>query len=300
MSTKKKMIGSQMTSYKTYLMYQRRLIALAENVFEFKNLPLFIDKHFLNSTLLLNGSIAFFWDDVIDELVALPYSVIGDLDLYARPNSIMVRGYNGRFYRRLEKGEFIIMYDNNARYPLYYDVCQIAERLAFNKRTMDVNISQQRTPRIWTTSEDKLLTLKNMINDIDSFMDNIATYESVDLDSLNMVLAPSPYVVDKLDDHQKEEWAEFYQLIGISSLNERKKERLISDEIQVSQGGNMASRFNRFEPRKDAIDLINEKWRDRLNKKIEVGYYDGVPTTEEVEDVSTFSRDNTMDPDELY
>lgn len=41
------------------------------------------------------------------------------------------------------------------------------------------------------------------------------------------------------------------------------------------QGGTVASRYSRFEPRQKAIDLINEKF----GTEIEVQYYDGIPTT---------------------
>ena len=41
------------------------------------------------------------------------------------------------------------------------------------------------------------------------------------------------------------------------------------------QGGTVASRCSRFEPRQKAIDLINEKFKT----EIEVQYYDGIPTT---------------------
>lgn len=48
------------------------------------------------------------------------------------------------------------------------------------------------------------------------------------------------------------------------------------------QGGTIASRYSRFEPRKRAINEINEKFSDYLDgKKIEVKYYDGLPTTKE-------------------
>lgn len=300
---KKKLVNSQMTNYKTYQMYQRRMIALAENVFNFENLPTFIDKHYLNSTLLFNGSIAFFYDDEMQELCALPYSIIGNLDLYGRPNKIMARGYNGRFYKSLNKDEFVIMYDNNGRYPLYLDIIQIAERIAYNKRTIDVNIHQQRTPRIWTTSEEKKRSLMDMINDIDGFMDNISTYKSINLDDLNMVLAPAPFVADKITEQNKEEWAEFYQLIGITHLTQTKKERMIVDEVQKSQGGNVASRFNRYQPRADAIEDINKKWGDKLETKIVVSYYDGIPSMkkkkESDEDVSIFSDDVSVDSNQL-
>lgn len=275
---KKKVINSQLCNYNTYMLYRRQMISLAENVFEFKNLPEFIDVSYLNSTLLKQGSIAFFKDDVLG-VIALPYDVLGSLDIYGRPKIIMARAFNGRYFRKLNEGEFVIMYDNNSRYSIYLDILQMAERISMNKRTIDVNIIQQRTPRIWKTSQDKKRTLEDMISDIDSMQENIATYESLDIDDMNVVLAPAPYVADKIDLHLDKEWAEFYRLIGIANLTEQKKERLIRDEMSASLGGTIASRFSRFEPRKKAIDLINKKW----GLDIEVNYYDGEPTTEEVD-----------------
>lgn len=45
--------------------------------------------------------------------------------------------------------------------------------------------------------------------------------------------------------------------------------------FNIHRGGTIASRYNRFEPRKKAIEQINKKWG--LN--IEVEFYDGLPTT---------------------
>ena len=276
---KKKLVNSQLCNFNTYMLYRREMISLAENVFEFKNLPNFIDVAYLNSTLLKQGSIAFFEDEELG-VIALPYDVIGSLDIYGRPKEIMARAYNGRYFRRLKAGEFVIMYDNNGRYSLLLDILQMAERIAMNKRTIDINIVHQRTPRIWKTSSDKKKTLEDMINDIDGMQETIATYDSIDIDDMNVVLAPAPYVADKIDTHLDKEWAEFYRLIGIANLTEQKKERLIRDEMSASLGGTIASRFSRFEPRKRAIEEINKKW----GTKIEVSYYDGEPTTVKEED----------------
>ena len=277
---RKKLINSQLTNMKTYLMYREEMLTLAENVFEFKNLPEFIDVSYLNKTLLRNGSIAFFKDEVLG-LIALPYDVIGNFDIYGRPQNIMCRAANGTYYKRLSQDEFVIMYDNNGRYPIYLDICQMAERIALSKRTIDVNIVQQRTPRIWKTSQDKKRTLQDMLANIDGMEENIATYESIDIDDMNVVLAPAPFVADKIDMHLDKEWAEFYRLIGVANLIEQKKERMIRDEMSASQGGTIASRFSRFEPRKRAIDEINKKF----GTNIEVSYYDGEPTTEEVKEM---------------
>ena len=276
---RKKLINSQLTNMKTYLMYREEMLTLAENVFEFKNLPEYIDVSYLNKTLLRNGSIAFFMDEVLG-LIALPYDVIGNFDIYGRPLEIMARAANGTYYKKLKRDEFVIMYDNNGRYPIFMDICQMSERIALSKRTIDVNIVQQRTPRIWKTSQDKKRTLQDMLSNIDGMEENIATYESIDIDDMNVVLAPAPYVADKIDLHLDKEWAEFYRLIGVANLIEQKKERMIKDEMSASQGGTIASRFSRFEPRKRAIDEINKKF----GTNIEVSFYDGEPTTEIVDE----------------
>lgn len=286
---RKKLINSQLTNMKTYLMYREEMLTLAENVFEFKNLPEFIDVSYLNKTLLRNGSIAFFMDEILG-LIALPYDVIGNFDIYGRPINIICRAANGTYYKKLNRGEFVIMYDNNGRHPLFLDICQMAERIALSKRTIDVNIVQQRTPRIWKTSQDKKRTLQDMLSNIDGMEENIATYESIDIDDMNVVLAPAPYVADKIDMHLDKEWAEFYRLIGVANLIEQKKERMIRDEMSASQGGTIASRFSRFEPRKRAIEEINKKF----GTNIEVSFYDGEPTTEIVDE----NNEEVMQDDE--
>lgn len=107
----KRLINSQLSNYKTYLMYRRQLLTLAENVFSFKNLPTYIDVSYVNMHLVNTGSIAFFVDDVLG-LLALPYVNQGNLDVYGRPTKIRVYS-NTNYQKVLKQGEFVIMYDNN-------------------------------------------------------------------------------------------------------------------------------------------------------------------------------------------
>lgn len=289
---KKKMINSQISNFKTYSMYFRQMETLAENVFEFKNLPDFIDVSYLNRILLRKGAIAFFYDKDLESLLALPFNNRGTYDCYGRPTLIEVYGQNG--YRlELKKGEFVIMYDNNGKYPLYLDICQMAERIALCVRTQDVNIKQQRTPRIFLVPKEQELTIKNMVDEIDSMQENIIGYDGAEIKTLDKLESPAPYVSDKIDEHLDKLWAEFYRLIGVANLQEQKRERVIVDEMSASQGGTIASRFSRFEPRKRAIEEINKKW----GLDLQVQYYDGEPTTieekegsdEDVSDISDIS-----------
>ena len=297
---KAKLINSQLTNFKTYEMYKRQLLTLAENVFEFKNLPNFIDVAFLNKVLLRQGSIAFFVDEVMG-LLALPYISMSKLDVYSRPVKIQVYGQNG-YSKVLKQSEFVIMYDNNGRYPLWLDILQYSERIALDTRTTDINIAQQKTPRFWKTSSEKVKSVQDIINNVDSLENTVLSYNNIDLDDTTLVLAPAPFVADKIDLHKEKDWNEFLRLIGIANMNFQKKERNIKDEVLASQGGTVASRFSRFQPRQNAIDEINKKFENvllengekALPKKLEVSYYDGLPTTEETEEKEELENDRTL------
>lgn len=285
---RKQLVNSQLSNFKTYQMYLRQLLTLAENVFEFENMPTFIDTAYLNKNLLRNGSIAFFKDEVMG-LLALPYVNIGTLDVYGRPNKIKVMSQN-TYTRILSRDEYVIMYDNNGRYPLFLDITQYAERIALDTRTIDINILQQRTPRFWKTSSDKEKSIRDIINNIDGLENTVLTYEDINIDDIQLILEPAPYVADKIDIQKEKIWNEFLRLIGIANMNFQKKERNIKDEVMASQGGTVASRYSRFDPRQKAIEEINEKF----GTNIKVKYYDGIPTSEkeEIEDTEMEVEDD--------
>lgn len=277
---KTKLVNSQLNNYKTYLAYRMKMLTLAENVFQFKNLNPFIDLAYINSELVTKGSIAFFKDEVMG-LIALPYTSIGTLDIYGRPNKISVIPKNGVYNRILRRDEFVIMYDNESHIPIYPNIIQSAERLALIKRTIDINITHQRTPRYFKTSEENQKTVQKILDSVDSMVDTVFTYDNIDLEETTGSLIPAPYVADKLNDAKHEEWSEFLELIGVTNVAIQKRERMIRDEIITSMGGTIASRYSRFTSRKRAIEEINQKF----DTNIEVEFYDGLPTTiEEVEE----------------
>lgn len=155
---------------------------------------------------------------------------------------------------------------------------------------------QQKTPRFWKTITEKEKSIKDLVNNVDGFENVVLTYEDINFDDTTLILAPAPYVADKLDLHKDKEWNEFLRLIGIANTNFQKKERNIKDEVLASQGGTIASRYSRFQPRQNAVDKINEKFAKYLNgKKIEVKYYDGVPTSEREEEVEEYDKSVLLD-----
>lgn len=161
---------------------------------------------------------------------------------------------------------------------------------------MDINIAQQKTSRFWKTKTENEKTIKDLVNNVDGFENTVITYNDIDLDDTTIVLNPAPYVADKIDMQKDKVYNEFLRLIGIANLSYQKKERNISDEIQAMQGGTIASRYSRFEPRQKAIKMIN----DKFGTEMEVKYYDGIPSSEkELDEFLNDSSESILEDEEV-
>ena len=277
MARQRRLFNSQLSNFKTYKMYERQLLTLAKNVYLIKNLSPYVDLSYINSVLVTKGSIAWFIDDELEDsptLLALPYSVLGKLDIYGRPQNIIVQAQNG-YTRRLSRDQFVIMYDNNGKYSLLSDIVQYSERMALCQRAIDINIAMQKTPRFWKTKSGQERTVQDIIDNVDGNIETVLTYKDFDLDDTTLILSPAPFVSDKVETEKDKIFNEFLRLIGVANLQYQKKERNITDEIKAMQGGTIASRFSRFEPRQRAIEEIKQKFGIEL----ELSYYDGIPTT---------------------
>lgn len=288
----RKLINSQISNFQTYIMNRNKMIDLAENVIKKKNLPLYIDKSYVNKTLLSQGSICFFVDEVLG-LLALPWISMAGLDVYGRPRRVQCYGQNGYHSKVLKQDEFVIMWDNTAHRPLYSMVCQYAERYSNAVRVQDINIGQQRTNRIWKTASGQEQSISDLLNDIDGNVENVITYDGLDITETQAVLSVAPFVADKIDEYKANLWNEFLGAIGISNININKKERLIKDEVLTQLGGTVAMRSSRFDAQKEAIDEINEKFKDYLDKPLELEFYDGIPSTEQ--EISESDQNNNFD-----
>ena len=273
---KKQAMPQKLNNTYTFFYYLDKMVTFANSVYQYEKAPNSIDPLWLNDKLLRKGSIAFFRDDVIDEVYALPYTVIGQRDLYNRPLRIKCIGKNGYESDVLTRDQFVIMYDNTAMIPLYPKIYQLAMRMSRKERTIDINVNQQKTPRILKTSNNKTLSVRKFLEEVEEFEDAIVTYDQMDLDDLDAVLMPAPFVADKVQESKEATWREFCELVGISTVPVEKKERMISSEVIASQGGNYIGRYSRWNPRKRAIDEINKKFG--LN--IELVCYDEILQTE--------------------
>lgn len=263
---------------KTFLAVLDQMISIAENVFVLDIPAENIFLPYVNEYLLFKGSIAFFVDPVMG-LVAMPYSTRGRRTYDGRPVKIQCYGSNGYRSKILSPDEYVIMYDNTLRKTIFPTVRLYASRMAETMRTSDINVNQQKTPRIFKCTASSEQSVKNIFKKIDANEEGIFTSSDLDFDDINAVLAPAPFVADKLDIHADRIWNEFCRLVGIGNLTETKRERMIRDEVTAMQAGAIASRFSRFNTRAIAIDEINKKFAGYMDGTASVRYFDSEPGT---------------------
>ena len=240
----------------TFKLWFDRLVNKAVSRYEWFNLPEEIDERFLELVLLTQGKILFFYSESLNEFVVMKSADIGPLDIYNVAeirNAYDVNGYS----RKLSKDDSVIIYNNPLRTGLMMELNLYAKKLMDIDRTIDVNIKAQKTPYIITCDESQKLTLKNMINQVNDNEELIMGDKKLDLNSLNIVPKQSPYVADKLQILKNNIYNECLTLLGVSTSNTDKKERLVETEVTANFGDTESERFVGLMMRRKACNQIN-------------------------------------------
>lgn len=241
---------------RTYLQYVNRLTELSISMFDWKNLPNTIDARFLELALFNDGMAVFFKDEVMGYL-GLQVMIGGALDVYRIPITRTAFAQNG-YQMKLGPSNSVIIFNNMLHTNSILDVQEMSKRLYEIQRTIDVNVIQQKTPKIITCTENQRLVMKNLYA---QYMGNepfIFGDKNLDLSGIKTLDTTSPYVADKLYDLKTQYWNEALTYLGISNVNTVKKERMITDEVQRNLGGTIASRYSRLFMRQQACEQINK------------------------------------------
>lgn len=241
---------------RTYLQYINRLTELSISMFDWKNLPDTVDARFLELALFNDGMAVFFKDEVMGYL-GLQVMIGGALDVYRIPITRTAFAQNG-YQMKLDQSNSVIIFNNMLHTNSILDVQEMSKRLYEIQRTIDVNVIQQKTPKIITCTENQRLVMKNLYA---QYMGNepfIFGDKNLDLSGIKTFDTTSPYVADKLYDLKTQYWNEALTYLGISNVNTVKKERMITDEVQRNLGGTIASRYSRLFMRQQACEQINK------------------------------------------
>lgn len=261
----------------TYQHYYNRLTELAISMFEWKNLPDSIDQRFLELTLFGDGVAVFFKDEVMGYL-ALQSMIGGKLDVYRIPNDRTAYAVNG-YNRKLDASNSVLIFNNMLHTNTISGIEYYARLLYELDRTMYVNIKAQKTPIMILCDETQRLVMKNLYQQYDGNEPFIFGSKNLDMKSIQALNTGAPFLADRIIQIKSQIWNEALTYLGISNINNVKKERLISDEVTRNMGATVSSRYTRLDMRKQACKQIN----DMFGLNIEVDYREDYQLIDDVE-----------------
>lgn len=282
MSRKRTFFGdSSRNNRYTYTQYMERLIDLSVSMFDWVNVPDTIDTRFLELTLFHDGQAVFFKDEELGFL-CLQSAINGRFNVYRIPVRRRAYAVNG-YQRDLTDKDSVLVWNNLIHSNSVIEVRNFAQRLYNLDRIIDVNVNAQKTPVMIQATEQQRLTLLNLYKAYDGNAPFIFGDKNLDLSGIKAISTGAPYLADKLYELKTEIWNEALTYLGISNVNIRKKERLITDEVNRLQGGTIASRYSRLQARRQACEEINRMF----DLDIWVNYRED------------FDPDSNIDPDPL-
>lgn len=256
MGARKKRLEATYMNIATYDDIFSQLKEIALNVYRWDNVPESIDIRFLELCLFNKGYAVYFNDEVLGNL-ALNCAIGGALNVYNIPIKRTAYASNG-YKRYLNKSDSVIIYNNYLHRATFPTIDMYAKRLTQIKRAIDVNITQQKVPKIIQCSRQQQLTFQNMYEQVDNNEPVIIIDENTDLKAIGVLDNSAPYVADKLNLLYKDLWNQALTFLGVENSNADKKERLVSDEVGSNYGNVEVQRNVMLNSRKQAVKEINE------------------------------------------
>lgn len=244
--------------------WQDTLINIYSSTFCYNNVPDGIDMLFSERWLTLNGLVYGYPVDNVG-LVILPANAADQLDVYGYPIKYNVWGMNG-YNETVPAANGTPCYDTITKENPLYKINLFANRLAKIDASIDVNADNQKTPYIIKTTEDQLLTVKNMMRLVANGERAIFSPKGKESQDyiLDAVLTPAPYVADKLQDTKFDLLSEFLNFCGIFSGAINKAERVTNGENAASLGLIRTARKARLMPREQFCEKFNRKFGTEL------------------------------------
>lgn len=265
----------------SYLMYLWRLLDLAMSVFEWKNLPDGVDPRMLEMWLLQNGFCVFFYDEDLkysshgeapEGYAVLQCMINGRWDMYNYPIDRRAYAVNG-LNVELDETNSVLIFNDYLRVPMFPTLQLYAQRLAEIDRTIDVNVMNQKTPKIIRCNEKQRLTFQNLMMQAQGNVYWIMSDKNVDLKDVDILDVSAPYISNELQILKHQYWNEALTFLGVENVTTEKKERLIQNEVMSNMGDVEAQRFTRLNARKLACKQINDLFGLEVDCDFRSGIY---------------------------
>ena len=262
---------SMINNNNTYIDYLDRLRLLSTSIFSWKNLDKvagFGAERFLEQALYDNGRACFINDPKLGFMV-LKVNPSDKLNVYQLP--VKVEAWSIGYNKQYDFDDVVYIMNNVLQKPTVSTIMLIAYRLFETERTIDVNLSAQKTPVLIQGDTKTILTLKQVYEQYSGNTPFIFGTKQFDISNkLSAIKTDAPYIIDKLTQHKKDLMTEALNFLGIDNFLSDKKERLITAEAEGTEALTNFYLNCFYKTRQEACDLINEKFLKDSPIKIEL------------------------------
>ena len=262
---------SMINNNNTYIDYLDRLRLLSTSIFSWKNLDKvagFGAERFLEQALYDNGRACFINDPKLGFMV-LKVNPSDKLNVYQLP--VKVEAWSIGYNKQYDFDDVVYIMNNVLQKTTVSTIMLIAYRLFETERTIDVNLSAQKTPVLIQGDTKTILTLKQVYEQYSGNTPFIFGTKQFDISNkLSAIKTDAPYIIDKLTQHKKDLMTEALNFLGIDNFFSDKKERLITAEAEGTEALTNFYLNCFYKTRQEACDLINEKFLKDSPIKIEL------------------------------
>ena len=238
--------------------YYSRLKNIALSVFKWEGLPETCNAKFLEDCLFNYGK-AVFVEDAEMSFLNLKVTAADSLNVYNEP--IAYRAYSTGYDKYFDADNCVIIRNNLMEKSTDSTIILFAERLASLEMAISVNINAQKTPILVRCDEKTRLTLENVYKQYEGDKPVIFGAKSLQEKPLDVLTTGAPFVADKLREEKRAVWNEALEFLGINTNpSDRKKERLITSEVNSNNEQIDIQSLTMLSSRELACDLINKKY----------------------------------------
>lgn len=239
--------------------YYYRLNLIARALFKWDNLPNNIDEKWIEKYLFNEGKCLFYKDPTLG-LMVTKFGETGSLNYYDEPTKVkpIATNYIYEGKQLINNDNCVIIRNNDLMLPTAPTIRLYAYDLANIKRTIDVNISAQKTPVVVRCSDKQKLSFKQAINQRADNEPVIYADKNLDLSQIQILDLRPPVVFPQLQIQKHAVWNECMTFLGINNANQDKRERVVTDEVQANDEQVKASEDVMLKAREKACELINE------------------------------------------
>lgn len=241
-----------------------RAMMLSSRRFKWENLPEGVPDWWIEQCLFFYDKVAT-CDDKNNGNLILPCFNADTRNVYYMP--LKYRLFGMGYSEEYDAEDVTVLYNNYLGIGMFSLLDPLLYNIYEATRTRDVNLFQQKMPRIFRGVKQKELTIKNIFNQVRRNLPAIFTEKSNNYIDIDTIDSTAPYIVDKLDTHIKDGWSDVLTVLGIQTHNIEKSERVQVAEVQAANEQTLMYKQAAIDCRERFCEETNKKFGLNLDVK---------------------------------